>query len=146
MERRLAAILAADMVGCSRVMEQDEAGTLAALKARRRDVVDPLVAKHRGRWSSTIAPSTPCNAPLIYNKAWTPATGSPRIATSYCVFVSGSVFDLSGGRLSSAGLASPRATRALKGGSSCSDLKSKSCLIRMLRASGIVNEHACKWI
>jgi adenylate cyclase len=48
-QRRLAAILAADVVGYSRLMEQDEAGTLAALKARRRDVVDPAVARHRGR-------------------------------------------------------------------------------------------------
>jgi class 3 adenylate cyclase len=55
MERRLAAILAADMVGYSRLMEQDEAGTLAALKARRRDVVDPLVAKHRGRIFKTTS-------------------------------------------------------------------------------------------
>lgn len=47
--RRLAAILAADVVGYSRLMERDEAGTLAALKARRRDVLNPLVAKHRGR-------------------------------------------------------------------------------------------------
>ena len=48
-QRRLAAILAADVVGYSRLMEADEAGTLAALKARRRDVLSPLVAKHRGR-------------------------------------------------------------------------------------------------
>src|SRR5215813_10429814 len=48
-QRRLAAILAADVVGYSRLMEIDEAGTLAALKARRRDVLDPLVAKHQGR-------------------------------------------------------------------------------------------------
>jgi TolB-like protein len=47
--RRLAAILAADVVGFSRLMEADEAGTLAALKARRKDVLDPLVAKHQGR-------------------------------------------------------------------------------------------------
>ncbi|MGH7187023.1 MAG: adenylate/guanylate cyclase domain-containing protein, partial [Pseudomonadota bacterium] len=47
--RRLAAILAADVVGFSRLMETDEAGTLAALKARRREVLDPLVAKHQGR-------------------------------------------------------------------------------------------------
>src|SRR5262245_5153231 len=47
--RRLAAILAADVVGYSRLMERDETGTLAALKARRRDVLDPLVAKHHGR-------------------------------------------------------------------------------------------------
>jgi TolB-like protein/Flp pilus assembly protein TadD len=48
-QRRLAAILAADVVGYSRLMERDEAGTLAALKARRRDVLSPLVAKHQGR-------------------------------------------------------------------------------------------------
>ena len=49
MERRLAAILAADVVGYSRMMTADEAGTFAALKARRKDVLVPLVAKHRGR-------------------------------------------------------------------------------------------------
>jgi adenylate cyclase len=48
-QRRLAAILAADVVGYSRLMEADEAGTLAALRAWRRDVVDPLVTKHSGR-------------------------------------------------------------------------------------------------
>jgi TolB-like protein len=48
-QRRLAAILAADVAGYSRLMEQDEAGTLAALKARRREIVSPLVAHHRGR-------------------------------------------------------------------------------------------------
>ena len=48
-QRRLAAILAADVVGFSRLMEQDETGTLAALKARRRDVVSPLIGKHQGR-------------------------------------------------------------------------------------------------
>jgi adenylate cyclase len=48
-QRRLAAILAADVVGYSRLMEQDEAGTLAALKARRREILQPLVAEHRGR-------------------------------------------------------------------------------------------------
>src|SRR4051794_39354065 len=47
--RRLAAILAADVVGYSRLMSVDEAGTLAALKSRRREVLDPLIAKHRGR-------------------------------------------------------------------------------------------------
>jgi adenylate cyclase len=47
--RRLAAILAADVVGYSRLMQQDEPGTLAALKARRRELVEPAVAAHRGR-------------------------------------------------------------------------------------------------
>src|SRR5262247_412190 len=48
-KRRLAAILAADVVGYSRLMESDEAGTLAALKSRRKQVLEPLVAKHQGR-------------------------------------------------------------------------------------------------
>ncbi len=49
MERRLAAILAADVVGYSRLMGADEAGTLARLKALRRDCIDPMIAQHRGR-------------------------------------------------------------------------------------------------
>jgi TolB-like protein/class 3 adenylate cyclase/cytochrome c-type biogenesis protein CcmH/NrfG len=48
-ERRLAAILAADVVGYSRLMQADEAGTLAALKARRTELLQPLVAEHHGR-------------------------------------------------------------------------------------------------
>jgi adenylate cyclase len=48
-ERRLAAILAADVVGYSRLMGADEAGTLAMLKAIRREVVDPAISEHRGR-------------------------------------------------------------------------------------------------
>ena len=48
-QRRLAAILAADVVGYSRLMQGDEAGTLAALTARRRDILQPVVARHHGR-------------------------------------------------------------------------------------------------
>jgi TolB-like protein len=48
-QRRLAAILAADVVGYSRLMELEEAGTLAMLKARRKNVLEPLVAKYQGR-------------------------------------------------------------------------------------------------
>ena len=48
-QRRLAAILAADVVGYSRLMELDEAGTMAALKARRKEVLEPLLARHQGR-------------------------------------------------------------------------------------------------
>src|SRR5690349_21917910 len=48
-ERRLAAILAADVAGYSRLMGIDEEGTLAALKDHRRAVVDPKIAEHRGR-------------------------------------------------------------------------------------------------
>jgi adenylate cyclase len=48
-ERRLAAVLAADMVGYSRLMELDEAGTLARLKTHRVELIDPVIAKQRGR-------------------------------------------------------------------------------------------------
>jgi adenylate cyclase len=48
-ERRLAAILAADIAGYSRLMEADEEGTLAALRAIRRELGDPKIAEHRGR-------------------------------------------------------------------------------------------------
>ena len=48
-ERRLAAILAADMVGYSRLMCRDEEGTLAALKALRKTLIDPKISEHRGR-------------------------------------------------------------------------------------------------
>ncbi|WP_114189308.1 adenylate/guanylate cyclase domain-containing protein [Microvirga aerophila] len=48
-ERRLAAIMAADVVGYSHLVETDEAGTLAALRSLRQGVLDPLFAEHRGR-------------------------------------------------------------------------------------------------
>jgi len=49
MQRRLAAILAADVVGYSRLMGEDEAATLAALKAHRKALIDPQIAEHHGR-------------------------------------------------------------------------------------------------
>jgi adenylate cyclase len=48
-ERRLAAILAADVAGYSRMIEADEEGTLARLKALRAELIDPKIAGHRGR-------------------------------------------------------------------------------------------------
>jgi adenylate cyclase len=48
-ERRLAAILAADVAGYSRLMGADEVGTLIVLKAHRKEVVDPAIAAHHGR-------------------------------------------------------------------------------------------------
>src|SRR5215471_7818378 len=48
-ERRLAAILAADVVGYSRLMEVDEAGTLARLKTVRLELIDPALTKCKGR-------------------------------------------------------------------------------------------------
>jgi class 3 adenylate cyclase/pimeloyl-ACP methyl ester carboxylesterase len=49
MERRLAAILAADVAGYARLMGSDEAGTLTALQRQQSEVMAPLVARHRGR-------------------------------------------------------------------------------------------------
>ncbi|MGB5527774.1 MAG: adenylate/guanylate cyclase domain-containing protein, partial [Gemmatimonadota bacterium] len=49
MERRLAAIFALDMVGYSRLMEGDEAGTLSRQKTYRTDLIDPAIADHHGR-------------------------------------------------------------------------------------------------
>ena len=48
-QRRLAAILAVDVVGYSRLMERDETGTLATLKSRRREILQPMISKHHGR-------------------------------------------------------------------------------------------------
>jgi class 3 adenylate cyclase len=49
MERRLAAILVADVVGYSRLMEADEVGVLGELQAHRRELIDPTIAEHHGR-------------------------------------------------------------------------------------------------
>jgi adenylate cyclase len=49
MQRRLAAILAADVVGYSRLMNQDEAGTRNRLRALKSEIIDPLLANHHGR-------------------------------------------------------------------------------------------------
>jgi len=47
--RKLAAILAADMVGYSRLMEADETGTISRLKAHRKELIDPAIDRHGGR-------------------------------------------------------------------------------------------------
>src|SRR5688572_23331034 len=59
-ERRLAAILAADVVGYSRLMERDEQGTLERLKIHRKELVEPLVAEHRGRVVNQVGDSALC--------------------------------------------------------------------------------------
>ena len=48
-ERRLTTILAADVVGYSRLMGEDEVGTLAALKAHRKELIEPKAAQYHGR-------------------------------------------------------------------------------------------------
>ena len=49
MERRLSAILAADIVGYSAQMERDESGTFDRVTARRKDIFEPEIARHQGR-------------------------------------------------------------------------------------------------
>lgn len=49
MERRLAAIMVADVVGFSRLMQADEAGTLSALHQRRSQILEPVLKQHKGR-------------------------------------------------------------------------------------------------
>ena len=49
LERRLTAILAVDIVGYSRLMGMDEAGTLAAVRQHRAEVLDPRITQHKGR-------------------------------------------------------------------------------------------------
>jgi class 3 adenylate cyclase len=56
--RRLAAILAADVAGYSRLMGVDEEGTLERLKAPRRELLDPKIAEHRGCRGRRPAPGS----------------------------------------------------------------------------------------
>src|SRR5438552_17896496 len=58
-ERRLAAILAADVAGYSRLIEADEEGTLRRLKWLRAEVIDPKIAEHRGRIVQTTGDGVP---------------------------------------------------------------------------------------
>lgn len=58
LERKLTTILAADVVGYSRLMAADEAGTLAALKAHRRDLIDPKAAEYHGRTVKLVGDGT----------------------------------------------------------------------------------------
>src|SRR5690349_12487688 len=63
--RRLAAILAADVAGYSRLMGRDERGTLERLKAHRREVVEPLVAEYRGRVVNWAGDGALCEFPSV---------------------------------------------------------------------------------
>ena len=64
-QRRLAAIVSADVAGYSRLMGKDESGTLAALKAIRLEVVDPVIASHGGRIVKTTGDGLPGMAQCI---------------------------------------------------------------------------------
>ena len=63
-ERKLAAIFAADVAGYSRLMGQDEAGTMRALTAHR-EVMDRLIAQHRGRLANTAGDSVLAEFPSV---------------------------------------------------------------------------------
>ena len=63
LERRLAAILVADMVGYSRLMEADEAGTRAQLKTLRKDLIDPKMLARSVAHSAAIPESSASAAP-----------------------------------------------------------------------------------
>ena len=66
-QRKLAAIVAADVVGYSRLMGRDESGTLAALKAIRQDLVDPAIASHGGRIVKTTGDGLLLEFPSVVN-------------------------------------------------------------------------------
>jgi hypothetical protein len=85
--RRLAAILAADVAGYSRLMGEDEEGTLARLKAIRRELADPKIKEHHGRIVKTTgdglllefaASSIRCVARLKYSGKWRPTRARAR--------------------------------------------------------------------
>ena len=54
MVRRLAAIMAADVIGYARLIRADEEGTIGALKDLRADLVDPKIAEHHCRWLTGV--------------------------------------------------------------------------------------------
>ena len=66
-QRRLAAIVSADVAGYSRLMGRDESGTLAALKILRQEVVDPAIASHGGRIVKTTGDGLLLEFPSVVN-------------------------------------------------------------------------------
>ncbi len=78
-QRRLAAILAADVVGYSRAMEADEEGTRVRLRSLHADLIDPRIAADGGRivnafWSNSEAPWTRCATRSIFRARCAGAT------------------------------------------------------------------------
>jgi adenylate cyclase len=94
MERRLAAIFAADVAGYSRLIGADEEGTLERLKAHRRELIDPMIAEHQGRIVKTMGDgvlvefASPVNAVAALSKCnmgWSIETPMcPRSTGSNC--------------------------------------------------------------
>jgi adenylate cyclase len=75
-ERRLAAILAADVAGYSRLMGSDEVATLRALKAHRRELVDPNIARHHGRIVKTTVTACLWSLPASSMRSVVPSASS----------------------------------------------------------------------
>jgi adenylate cyclase len=68
-DRRLTAVLAADVVGFARLMERDEDGTLARLKAHRKELAEPLIAEHRGRTVKLMGDGALCEFASVVDAA-----------------------------------------------------------------------------
>ena len=66
-QRRLAAIVSADVAGYSRLMGRDETGTLASLKSLRLEIVDPAIASHGGRIVKTTGDGLLLEFPSVVN-------------------------------------------------------------------------------
>ena len=84
-QRRLAAILAADVVGYSRLMGQDEGATLARLKALRREIVHPAVTRHSGTVVKTTGDGWLLDFPARSKRSssrWSFSVSSPPRTTS----------------------------------------------------------------
>jgi class 3 adenylate cyclase len=77
-ERRLAAILAADVAGYSRLMERDEAGTLARLRTLHRELIDPKTAEHKGRIVKTTGDRILVEFPSVVEAVAAPSRCSGR--------------------------------------------------------------------
>ena len=96
-QRRLAAILAADVVGYSRLMGEDEEGTLATLTAHLKELIEPCIAEHHGRVVKTtgdgllvefasVVDAVKCSVAL---RAWPSGTLTrPKTAASYSALAS----------------------------------------------------------
>src|SRR6266571_4189719 len=90
--RRLAAILAADVAGYSRLMGADEEGTLERLKTLRRELLDPKIAEHRGRIVKTTGDGM-VEGDDLYGDGVNIAARIEALADAGGVFVSNTVHD-----------------------------------------------------
>lgn len=70
MERRLAAILAADVVGYTRLMGSDEAGTLQRFTTLSQDILEPLIAEHYGRVVKLMGDGLLVEFASAFHKSW----------------------------------------------------------------------------